>query len=129
MRTLSPSPRPPSLPPFCTDQTAAMVMSRSVGTLRTFDPVNSIDVLVSGGMRSGSTLGMRNAVSNVDQDMQGVRREPSFASRAALPGGGNTANGSGLASSITWSKAVSADPEGGDGRNEVGSTHPGVDMQ
>ncbi|GIL79555.1 hypothetical protein Vretimale_12236 [Volvox reticuliferus] len=83
------------------DQSAAMVLSRSVGALRAFDPVNSIDVLVSGGVRSGSAFNTRRTSANIEPELGtlGIRRDPSFASRAMV--GGNTG---GLTSSITGGK-------------------------
>ncbi|GLI68191.1 hypothetical protein VaNZ11_012534 [Volvox africanus] len=83
------------------DQSAAMVLSRSMGTLRAFDPSNSIDVLVSGGVRSGSAFNTRRTSANIDPELGalGIRRDPSFASRGLA--GGNTG---GLASSITGGK-------------------------
>ncbi|KAG2426463.1 hypothetical protein HXX76_011693 [Chlamydomonas incerta] len=85
------------------DQSAAMVLSRSMGTLRAFDPVNSIDVLVSNGMRSGSAFGAsasgagRRSSANMDPDSHsGIRRDASFASR--------NVTGGGLASSVTGGK-------------------------
>ncbi|PNW80138.1 hypothetical protein CHLRE_08g379500v5 [Chlamydomonas reinhardtii] len=87
------------------DQSAAMVLSRSVGTLRAFDPVNSIDVLVSGGVRSGSAFGAsasgvgRRSSANMDPDAAGgIRRDASFASRQMLGGG--------LATTVTGGKPV-----------------------
>ncbi|KXZ55457.1 hypothetical protein GPECTOR_2g1006 [Gonium pectorale] len=78
------------------DQSSAMVLSRSVGALRAFDPVNSIDVLVSGGIRSGTAYqpnSARRSSATLDHDSALVsRREASFASRG------------GLASSITGGK-------------------------
>lgn len=84
-----------------------MVLSRSVGTLRAFDPVNSIDVLVSGGVRSGSAFGAsasgvgRRSSANMDPDAAGgIRRDASFASRQMLGGG--------LATTVTGGKPVGA---------------------
>ncbi|KAG2452407.1 hypothetical protein HYH02_002650 [Chlamydomonas schloesseri] len=87
------------------DQSAAMVLSRNVGALRAFDPVNSIDVLVSGGMRSGSAFGAstsglgmgRRSSASMDPEAAGlasgpgaVRRDASFASRQMTGGGLNS---------------------------------------
>ncbi|GLC40874.1 Receptor-interacting serine/threonine-protein kinase 3 [Pleodorina starrii] len=85
------------------DQSAAMVLSRSVGALRAFDPVNSIDVLVSGGMRSGSTYNTRRTSANIEPELGplGLRRDPSFASRGLV-----RTNTGGLASSITGGKTA-----------------------
>ncbi len=102
----SQTPFPTTYPPRMNanaDRSAAMVLSRSVGALRAFDPVNSIDVLVSGGMRSGSTFNIRRTSANIDPEVGplGVRREASFASRGLV--GGNTG---GLTASLTGSKQV-----------------------
>lgn len=95
----------PLAPP---DQSAAMVLSRSVGAMRTFDPVNSIDVLVSGGLRSGPSPFTRrsNPNNNTNTDLEhwclggggggaaGQRGDHSFASRTGAQGSGAPVTGS-----------------------------------
>ncbi len=82
-----------------------MVLSRSVGAMRTFDPVNSIDVLVSGGLRSGPSPFARrsnpnNTNTNTNTDLEhwclggggggaAGRGDHSFASRTGAQGAGS----------------------------------------
>lgn len=57
------------------DQQTAMVMSRSMGPTRVFDPLTSIDVLISGGVRSGAAhLNSRGRVGSADE-LGNARRE------------------------------------------------------
>lgn len=56
--TVASAPLPPPPAPPHADHATAMVLTRSVGPTRAYDPLNSIDILISGGMMRSSRAGL-----------------------------------------------------------------------